>query len=67
MTTTWLDSLFSCLCCDKLNLVCAGIEEQGMDYEDLILSLIANRLDYLMTNRPETIGHILELVDQPPS
>jgi D-alanine-D-alanine ligase len=45
-----------------LSLICAGLEQEGMDYEDLILSILANRLDYLFTNRGGTVQHILDLV-----
>ena len=45
---------------DQLPLVCSGLAVEGMDYADLILSQIANRLDFLMRHRADTIGHILE-------
>jgi hypothetical protein len=32
-----------------------------MDYHDLILTLFADRLDFLAAHRPETVSHILEL------
>jgi hypothetical protein len=34
-----------------------------MDYDDLIFSLIADRLDYLFTHRREAVGHILDLLE----
>jgi len=46
-----------------ISLICAGLEQEGMDYEDLILSILANRLDYLFTNRPSSVQHILALLD----
>ena len=33
-----------------------------MDYDDLILSLLADRLDFLLTHRRETVGHIVDLL-----
>jgi Macrocin-O-methyltransferase (TylF) len=38
-----------------------------MDYDDLILSLLADRLDFLLTHRRETVGHIVELLLSRPS
>ena len=46
------------------SLLCAGLADCGMDYDDLILSLMADRLDYLFTHRHEAVGHLLELLDQ---
>jgi len=45
------------------SLICAGLAESGMDYDDLILSLLADRLDYLLTHRRQAVGHILDLLD----
>jgi D-alanine-D-alanine ligase len=45
------------------SLISAGLSECGMDYDDLIFSLIADRLDYLMTHRREAVSHILELLE----
>jgi D-alanine-D-alanine ligase len=45
------------------SLISAGLSECGMDYDDLIFSLIADRLDYLFTHRREAVGHILELLE----
>jgi D-alanine-D-alanine ligase len=44
------------------SLICAGLAECGMDYDDLIFSLIADRLDFLLTHRQETVSHILDLL-----
>ncbi|MEY3869974.1 MAG: hypothetical protein RLZZ338_3865 [Cyanobacteriota bacterium] len=44
------------------SLVVEGLGEYGMSYEDLILSLLADRLDYLLTYRSNTIAHIVELI-----
>ncbi len=48
----------------QLSLVCAGLDQAGMDYDDLILTLIANRLDLLLTHRPGTVRHIVELTEK---
>jgi D-alanine-D-alanine ligase len=45
------------------SLISAGLSESGMDYDDLVLSLLADRLDFLFTHRQGAIGHILELLD----
>lgn len=47
---------------DKLSLVCAGLPVEGMDYDDLILSLIAGRLAYLAAHRKDSVEHILDLM-----
>ena len=44
------------------NLVCAGLADTGMDYDDLILALLANRLAGLLGHRRAWSGHILELL-----
>ncbi len=44
------------------SLVAQGLSEQGMTYEDLILSLISDRLDYLFTNHAQIIPHITALL-----
>lgn len=41
-----------------ISLICAGLEQEGMDYEDLIFSIFANRIDFLLTNRPGATAHI---------
>jgi D-alanine-D-alanine ligase len=45
------------------SLIAEGLSESGMDYDDLILSLLADRLDFLLTHRRETVGHIVDLLD----
>ena len=37
------------------SLISAGLSECGMDYDDLIFSLIADRLDHLFTHRREAV------------
>src|SRR6185436_1327585 len=45
------------------SLISAGLSECGMDYDDLIFSLIADRLGHLFTHRREAVGHILGLLE----
>ncbi|MGB7443260.1 MAG: ATP-grasp domain-containing protein [Coleofasciculaceae cyanobacterium] len=44
------------------SLVALGLVDQGMSYEDLILSLLADRLDYLLRQHFGIISHIVELL-----
>jgi D-alanine-D-alanine ligase len=44
------------------SLVALGLEEYSMTYDDLILSLLADRLDYLLTQYIGIIPHIVELL-----
>jgi D-alanine-D-alanine ligase len=45
------------------SLISAGLAEAGMDYDDLILSLMADRLDFLFAHRRGSIKHIIDLLD----
>jgi len=47
------------------SLVAAGLRETDMDYDDLILSLFADRLDVLLTHRHDDVQHIVELIGPP--
>jgi D-alanine-D-alanine ligase len=47
------------------SLICAGLPESGMDYDDLIFALLSDRLDFLYTHRRSTIKHIIDLIDTP--
>jgi len=49
------------------SLLCAGLPDCGMDYDDLILSLMADRLDFLFTHRQETVSHIIDLLKTGPN
>ncbi|MEG4939073.1 ATP-grasp domain-containing protein [Microcoleus sp. F4-D5] len=44
------------------SLVALGLGEYGMSYNDLIFSLLADRLDYLLTQHIEIIPHIVDLL-----
>jgi D-alanine-D-alanine ligase len=45
------------------SLVAAGLPEVGMSYDDLILSLFADRLDFLFNHRRASVQHILDLLE----
>jgi D-alanine-D-alanine ligase len=47
----------------RTNLISAGLPTCGMDYEDLILSLFADRLDYLLKHRNLSVNHIVDLLN----
>jgi D-alanine-D-alanine ligase len=44
------------------SLASIGLAEHGMSYNDLILALLADRLDYLFTYSTGTIQHIVDLL-----
>jgi D-alanine-D-alanine ligase len=44
------------------SLVTMGLEENGMTYNDLVLSLLADRIDHLLSHRLELIPHITRLL-----
>jgi len=43
------------------SLVCAGLDDHGMDYDDLILSLLAERVDVLVNHPLMAVRHLREL------
>jgi D-alanine-D-alanine ligase len=43
---------------DSTSLVCAGLSGLGMDYDDLILSLIGCRIDELFTHQSGALRHL---------
>lgn len=45
------------------SLIAAGLANFGMSYDDLILSLLADRIDLLFAQRRHAIGHLVELVE----
>lgn len=45
------------------SLICAGLDAIGLSYDDLILSLLADRLDFLLMRRPDTVLHLSELIE----
>lgn len=44
------------------SLISAGLPD-GMGYDDLIMSLFADRLNFLLTHRRGTVQHLVELMD----
>jgi D-alanine-D-alanine ligase len=44
------------------SLISTGLSESGLEYDDLVLSLLADRVDFLLTHRRETVRHIVELL-----
>lgn len=46
---------------NKTSLVASGLAQEGMVYDDLILSLLADRIDNLLSQRRGVISHLLEL------
>lgn len=46
----------------KTSLVCSGLASEGMTYDDLILSLFADRLNILYSHRRGAMGHMLSLL-----
>ena len=45
------------------SLISIGLPELGMDYDDLILSLLADRLDFLFAHRAAGVQHIADLLE----
>ena len=48
---------------NQTSLVAASLSAYGMSYDDLILSLLADRIDHLFNERPGMIGHLKDLLD----
>ncbi len=44
------------------SLVCAGLPEHGMNYEDLVLSILVNRLADYIFRTPKAAPHLMEMV-----
>jgi D-alanine-D-alanine ligase len=49
---------------ERLSLVCASLAAHGMSYDDLILSLIADRIDLLFSQRRRAVTHLTALLDR---
>ena len=47
------------------SLIAAGLPELGIGYDDLILSLLADRLDFLFAHRRSMVQHLLDLLETP--
>ena len=48
---------------DKTSLVVASLARYGMDYDDLILSLLADRIDLLFSQRRGCVTHLTSLLE----
>ncbi len=48
---------------EKTSIVCIGLSECGMDYDDLILSLLSDRIDFLLCQRRGTVTALTSLLD----
>jgi D-alanine-D-alanine ligase len=44
------------------SLISEGLAETGMGYDDLILSLLADRVDSLLTHRRQSVRHVIDLL-----
>ena len=49
---------------EKTSLVSAGLSQHGMDYDDLVLSLFADRIDLLFSQRRGTVHHLQTMFEQ---
>jgi D-alanine-D-alanine ligase len=47
---------------EKTSLVCASLQSYGMSYDDLILSLLADRIDLLFACRRGTVNELARLL-----
>ena len=47
---------------ESTSLVCGDLPQHGMSYDDLILSLLADRLDHLFAHQRHAVEHIVELL-----
>ena len=45
------------------SLISAGLSEAGLEYDDLILSMLADRLVSLLGRAPSVANHIVELLE----
>jgi len=48
---------------EKTSLICASLATYGLGYEDLILSLIADRIDLYMSQRRGSITRLARLME----
>jgi len=48
---------------DRTNIVCSGLAADGMTYDDLILSLFADRIDVLFSQRRSSVNNLVELLN----
>ncbi|MGI9508496.1 MAG: D-alanine--D-alanine ligase family protein [Geminicoccaceae bacterium] len=48
---------------NRTSIVCVGLKKEGMTYDDLILSLIADRIDVLFSERRAVVSHLADLLN----
>ena len=48
---------------NRVSIVCAGLQSEGMSYDDLILSLVADRIDVLFSQRRAVVSHLAPLLN----
>ncbi len=46
----------------QTSIVCVGLAEQGMDYDDLIFGQFAHRMDFLLSHRRPAVPQICALL-----
>lgn len=47
---------------EETSLICEGLAQQNMSYDDLILSMLADRIDLLFNQRRGMVTHLLSLL-----
>lgn len=48
---------------ERTSIICAGLPSHGMHYDDLILSLMADRIDLLLSYHRDTVSSLTELLE----
>ena len=48
---------------DVVSLVAMGLQKCDLSYEDLILSLLADRLNHILQNQSKQVQHIISLLN----
>ncbi|MGI9449149.1 MAG: D-alanine--D-alanine ligase family protein [Geminicoccaceae bacterium] len=48
---------------DRTSIVCSGLAIEGMTYDDLILSLLADRIDVLFSQRRSAVNNLVALLN----
>jgi len=48
---------------NSTSLVCANLSAHGMSYDDLVMSLISDRIDLLFTQRRQSVAHLTALLE----
>ena len=47
---------------DTSSLTCMGLDHEGMEYQDLILSILGYKLDFLLEHRQDSVLHIVNML-----